>query len=193
MYIPKHYHWIFPVAFFMAGFWIWQNVKPQTFDVIIAGGVLMLHGIIYSGYLYQVGVIYQNYICAVNTPDPKPAPVVAEPDMPKVKDFSEWKPAPQFEQVVELPSFDMERYLAFTLLRMHENFPELEEDLTERKWVINTKKFSQKPFEALKAKWEKYGVIGRKSKAKNSRHVVRRWDALRLIASGNPLPASDKS
>ena len=140
MYIPKHYHWIFPVAFFMAGFWVWHNVKPQTFDVIIAGGVLMLHGIIYSGYLYQVGVIYQNYICAVNTPDPKPAPVVDNEltPMPEVKTY---KPLAQFENVVALPKFDKERNFAVTLLRMHDNFPETDPDMTERKWVKTSKKF----------------------------------------------------
>ena len=186
MYIPKHYHWIFPVAFFMAGFWVWHNVKPQTFDVIVVGGVLMLHGIIYSGYLYQVGVIYQNYICAMNTPDPKPAPVVAESDMPKVKDFSEWKPAPQFEQVVTLPKFDKERSFAVTLIRMND-FDPGQVDLTEKKWVKNSKKFIREEFVQMLHRWEARGIIERKTAAKNSPYVVRQWEAVRLIASGNPI------
>ena len=186
MYIPKHYHWIFPVAFFMAGFWIWQNVKPQTFDVIIAGGVLMLHGIIYSGYLYQVGVIYQNYICAVNTPDPKPAPVVDNEltPMPEVKTY---KPLAQFENVVALPKFDKERNFAVTLLRMHDNFPETDPDMTERKWVKTSKKFIREEFVQMLHRWEARGIIERKTAAKNSPYVVRQWEAVRLIASGNPI------
>ena len=141
------------------------------------------------GLAYGIGLVYQSYLIqgynnAINTPDPKPAPIVrAEPVMPTVQTY---KPVPQFEQVVSLPRFDKERNFAVTLLRMYEYDP-AQVDLTEKKWVKTTKKFVRDEFVNMLHKWEGRGVIARKSTAKNAPYVVRQWEAVRLIASGNPL------
>jgi hypothetical protein len=184
LYTPKHWHQALPLLTSLLGFYLVHNLQP-TYDVVGVFITLQLLALSHSGWIILLSYPYQRYITWVNTPDEPKIPTIEPPDP------GGWKSLPNLnvsQQAVELPTFDMERYFAFTLCRMHENFPELEPDLTERKWVINTKKFSQKPFAALKAKWESHGVIVKKSAAKNSRHVVRRWDAVQLIAAGNPLP-----
>lgn len=181
MYIPRHYHWVYPLGFILGGFWIWQNVKPQTWDVIITGGVVMAHGMMYITYLYEAGLIYQKYITNMNTPEPR-VEIFDEPyrDLQAV-------PEVNYNQVATMPQFDKERSFAVTLLRMYEYDPN-QVDMTERKWVKTTKKFVRDELAAMLKNWEAHGVIGRKSPAKNSPYIVTRWDAVRLIASGNPLP-----
>lgn len=181
MYIPKHYHWINPLAFILGGFWIWQNVKPQTWDVIVTGGVVMFHGIAYIGYLYEAGLIYQRYITEMNTPDPKPARAEVEP-------VPAYRSIPQFENSVPVVRFDMERQFAKALIVMHDFKPnDAAVDMKEKKWVRPNKFKTRAEYVALLSKWEQHGLIERKSAAKNSTYVVRRWDAVQLVAQGNAI------
>lgn len=182
MYVPKHWHQVLPAFWALIGLHIWEKFKNDigAFLGMITFYVLaFMHG----HYIEKAGILYQGWNTAMNTPDPKPVIVEPAKEMPPVN-LGEWQTV---NQVVSLPRFDKERNFAVTLLRMYEYDPEAV-DLTERKWVKTTKKFIRDEFVNMLHKWEGHGVISRSSSAKNSKYVVRRWDAVRLIANGNPLP-----
>lgn len=94
---------------------------------------------------------------------------------------------PVLRQVVDLPRFDKERNFAVTLLRMYDYDPE-QVDLSEGKWVRNTKKFIRAEFISMLENWKEHGIIERKSNKKNASYTVVDWRAVRVIAEGHPLP-----
>lgn len=191
MYVPKHWHQVFPAISFFIGLHIWEKFKNDigAFLVMLA---FIGEGLMHGWYLMKAGIYYQGYNTAINTPDPKPAPVVqAEPMLPKVNLYK--KPIPQFENVVEMPRFDIERRFSIDVLRMFDFDPDTQKhvDLTEERWVNQKKMFAQKPFANMKLKWEHFGLLKRKSAAKNAKFLVGRREAVALVASGNPLPDWD--
>jgi hypothetical protein len=93
---------------------------------------------------------------------------------------------PVYNQTVSLPRFDKERSFAVTLIRMYEYDPDKDADMTQAKWV-KTGRFIRAEFVAMLENWKDHGVIVRASEKKNAPYRVDRWDAVRLIANGNPL------
>ena len=91
-----------------------------------------------------------------------------------------------YAQIAIQPKFDKVRYVAFTLLRQHENGFRV--DLTEKRWVRNWK-FSRDEFlgEVID-RWKYHNVIGRAGDRRNAPYDVMKWDAIRLEAQGNHLP-----
>lgn len=182
MYIPRHWHQALPVTTSLLGFYLVHNLAP-TYDVVGVFITLQLLAVSHSAWIIILSYPYQKYITWVNTPDEPKIPTIESPDpLPRVN-MGEWQTV---NQVTSQPRFDKERNFAVTLLRMYEYDP-AQVDMTEKKWVKTTKKFVRDEFVNMLHKWEGRGVIGRKSSAKNAPYVVRRWEAVRLIASGNPL------
>lgn len=189
MYIPKHHHYLYSVSLILFGFWIKQKFG-DTLDVWFTAFYLQFVGLMHGYYIMQAGILYQGYITAMNTPDPKPVIVETKPALPAIKDFSEWKPVIVSQQVVEFPAFNLERRFWIDVLRMYDFDPATQKhvDLTEERWVIQKKMFSQKPFENMKRKAEHFGLLKRKHKGKSAGQIVKSREAVALVASGNPLP-----
>lgn len=186
MYIPKHWHQVFPAFWALIGLHIWERFKNDI-GAFLASITFYTLAIMHGRYLQKAGELYQGYNTAINTPDPKPAVIVQAEPMPAVKTY---KPIPQFENVVEMPRFDIERRFSIDVLRMFDFDPDTQKhvDLTEERWVIQKKMFTQKPFANMKLKWEYFGLLKRKSKAKNAKFLVGKREAVALVAAGNPLP-----
>lgn len=185
MYIPRHHHYLFSVALILFGFWIKQKFG-NTLDVWFTAFYLQFIGLMHGYYIMQAGIMYQGYMTAMNMPDPKPV-IQDTPakEMPPVK-FGEWQTV---NQVVQPVRFDMERQFAKTLLIMRDYKPNDEAvDLREETWKRPNKFKTREAYVSVRDKWEGRGILGRKSAAKNARYIVKRWDAVELVAAGNPLP-----
>lgn len=182
MYIPRPWHQILPFSMIMSGLYIGHNLRPATYDVILACISIYIAALMLGYYIMQAGIIYQRYLAQIdNAANVKPvAPKADEP-----KTYPNLRPV--FESSVSIPRFDKERHWAVLLIRTHESFPD-QVDLTELKWVIQKKMFIRAEFANMLKNWEMHGLIGRKNLNKNSPYIVTRWDGIRLIANGNPLP-----
>lgn len=159
----------------------------QEWYVSLTASYIQVFGLIYgTGLVYQSYLI-QGWMTAINTPDPKPAPTVAESTMPEVKTY---KPLVQFENVVEFPTFNTERRFWIDVLRMYDFDPATQKhvDLTEERWVINKRMFSQKPFANMKLKAEHFGLLKRKHKGKSAGLIVKSREAVAMVAAGQELP-----
>jgi hypothetical protein len=186
MYLPRHWHQVFPVSVILFGFYLKQRIG-DTFDMFVTMLFLQSAGLMHGYYITRAGILYQGYITEMNTPDTKPVKMEAEPEMPTVKTYT---PIIVNQQIFELPRLDTERRFSIDVLRMYDFDPATQKhvDLTEERWVIQKKMFSQKPFANMKKKWEHFGLLVRKSESKNSKFIVASRDAVAMVASGNPLP-----
>lgn len=181
MYIPKHHHYLYPITTILGGFYIKQHFG-DTLDVWFTAFYLQFIGLMHGYYIMQAGIMYQGYITAMNIPDPKPARV-------EVEAAPAYRSIPQFENTVKAVTFDMERQFAKTLLIMRDYKPKDEAvDLREETWKRPNKFKTREAYISVRDKWEARGILGRKSAAKNARYIVLRWDAVELVAAGNPLP-----
>ena len=182
VYIPRHYHWVFPVLLILGGYLIRQQIGGAWDVYVFVQFPLCLLAGEWGAYIWQAGVIYQRYVTQVDARRELPLePVHADDFKPLIRVGGQ-----AYTQVVASPKIDKERSFAVTLLRMHEYNPE-QVDLTEEKWV-KSKKFIRAEFVAMLDVWKKYGVIERAGERKNAPYIVQKWDAVRLIASGSPLP-----
>ena len=184
MYIPRHYHQVFPVLTSLLGFYLAHNLQP-TYDVVGVFITLQILAVSHSGWIILLSYPYQRYITWVNTPDEPKIPTIEPPDP------QGWKPLPNLnvsQQVVAPVKFDMERQFAKTLLVMRDYTPhDAAVDLREKTWIRPNKFKTRDEYVNMLHAWVNHGVISRKSTAKNSPYVVRRWDAVELIADGNPI------
>lgn len=195
MYVPKHWHQVLPAFWALTGFYIWTKFKNDAgafLGMVTFYALAFMHG----RYIEKAGTLYQGYKTAIDTPDPKITLVDAQKTYPELQmvDRAKWKPVSSVnvsQQVVALPRFDMERQFAKTLIMMHEYKENDTEDnavnMTEKKWVRPNKFKTRAEFVNMLRRWETRGVIERKSAAKNSPYIVRRWDAVELVANGNPI------
>ena len=196
MYIPRHFHFVFPVLTSLAGWYITEHYA-NTYDVVIVFIVIQYHAVMHSAYLYAAGKMYQGYVTRTpkaeepiinwHTGQPvEQAPPMSDPGfIPLTRKVVRTEPVMN-QQVVEFPRFDKERNFAVTLIRMYEFNPETV-DLTQAKWV-KSGKFVRAEFVAMLDNWQSHGLIIRKSEKRNAPYIVGRWDAVRLVAQGNPLP-----
>jgi len=174
---------LLPSIPFLTGFAIvkyfgWDDMASRILAVYI-WTFSLIYG---AGIMYQ-SVLITGYLTAVDKPDPNPAKVETDPQG--------WKPLPnlnQLNQVVAPVKFDMERQFAKTLLVMRDYKPnDAAVDLREKTWIRPNKFKTRDEYVNMLHAWVNHGVVARKSAAKNSPYVVRRWDAVELIADGNPI------
>lgn len=184
MYIPKGWHWAFPVMTVLIGFSI--HNKFPTWDGAFVLVVLSAIALEWGAYIWQAGVMYQGYLTQLDVKyGTRPAEQAETTDeLPPVK----LNGYTNFETVSTLPKFDKERSFAVTVLRMMEYNGKA--DLREERWV-KTKKFVRSEFVAMLKVWESYGVIKREADRRNAPYVVANMEAVRIIAQGNPLPRRD--
>jgi len=185
VYIPRAWHWTFPVGITLLGFSIRQHFG-NGFDVYFTMTVLHAIALMHSAYIWKAGELYQRYVTNLDSK------YVVE----KVEDWNTGKlvdipitmngQSIVYTQSVPVPKFDKERNFAVTLIRMYEYNPDTV-DLTENKWV-KTGKFVRAEFVGMLDKWRGHGIIDRAGDRKNAPYIVGRWEAVRLIAQGNPLP-----
>jgi len=186
MYIPRPYHQFIPFGAILVGLYFGQNLKP-TYDVMISVVYIETGALLAWSYLVIAGLMYQAYITNFNVKPVKPQekprdPVKQEPGfVPLVRQLKQ-----SYTQAVPLQHLDKERNFSVTLIRMYEYDPK-SVDLTEDKWV-KTGKFKRRPFTRMLENWKAHGIIERENENLNATHIVVRWDAVRLIAQGNPLP-----
>ena len=195
MYIPRHWHFAISTLISLLGFYI-KHKLGDTYDVVIVFFALQYHAVMHTVYIVKAGLLYQAYVTQTpakdepiynhNTGKPVEPMPAADGFIPLARKAVQTVPVVN-QQVVSAPRFDKERNFAVTLIRMHEYDPEKDADMTETKWV-KSGKFVRADFKAMLEVWEGYGVIARKSKAKNAPYRVNSWAAVRLIANGNPLP-----
>lgn len=194
MYVPKHFHFAISTAISLLGFYI-KHKFGDTYDVVIVFLALQYHAVIHSLYIFKAGTMYQAYITQA---PPKAEPITNWHTGAEVEDIpppasdgfiplgrKAAQTVPVYNQVVSLPRFDKERYFAFTIVRMRDNGFKV--DMTETRWVKNWK-FSRGEFTSMLDNWKSHGIIERESDKKNSRYAIMKWEAVKLISQGNPLP-----
>lgn len=191
MYIPRHYHQVFPVATILLGFYIAQNFQ-WSFDVIATFISLQVTGVMHAFYLMRAGELYQAYITGIYRDDHKVNKPISEKQREPQTDIGFvplLRPAQSatYTQTVVAPKIDKQRDFAIALLRMFD-FDPSKVDLTEDKWVKSSKKFSRTEFVNMLDRWKKLNIIDRKNENRNSPWVVSRWELVRLIAQGETLP-----
>jgi hypothetical protein len=192
MYVPRHWHWSGPVGIVLIGF----AVRVQfglTWDVVLfVMWPLLRISIEYAAYIHEAGVIYQKYITRGGAPEPEPETETITPAIPRLGEGFTLTKRAQMQtsaQTVEAPRFDMERQFAKTLINMHDYKPkDAAVDLREETWKKPNKFGSRDAYVLVRDKWERRGIIGRKSEKKNAPFKVVDWRAVQLIADGNPLP-----
>lgn len=191
MYVPKHWHQVLPAFWALIGLHIWQRFKN---DIGAFLGMLTFYALalMHGRYIEKAGTLYQGYNTAINTPDPKITLIDAQKQYPGFQLFKRVmeQETVRREQVVEFPAFNMERHFWGSVLRMYDHDPVTQKhvDLTEERWVIQKKMFSQKPFANMKLKAEHFGLLKREHKGKSAGFVIRSRDAVALVAAGDPLP-----
>jgi hypothetical protein len=187
MYIPRHWHFALSTLLSLLGFYI-KHQLGNTYDVVIVFLILQYHAVMHTAYIFMAGKLYQAYITQADERQmARDIEVFHKPQEPEIKPvLRNLNEQPVYNQVVSLPHFDKERNFAVTLIRMNEYDPN-NVDMTESKWV-KSGKFVRAEFVGMLDKWAGHHVIIRKSTAKNAPYRVARWDAVRLIAQGNPLP-----
>lgn len=181
MYIPRHWHWVAPVAVVLLGFYIGHNFK-YGFDVFLTQGSLVFIACSHALYILKAGVLYQAYLTQVDT---QAEARKAEP--PKPRDIPNLNEAQTvYSQLAAGVRFDLERNLAVMLCVMNDH--QMKVDLTEKKWVKPNKFKTREHFLEVLDRWKRRGIIDRVADRKNSPYEVKDWQAVRLIADGNPLP-----
>lgn len=198
MYVPKQYHYAFPTALVLAGFFIrtqygahWDVFAFVQLPLAVIAGE-------WGAYIWQAGTAYQNYVTRGGVqPEPTTGKIIdwntGKPidDQPAADGLKplirvDGKPHMAYSQVVSSPKMDKVRYVAFTLVRQKQNGFKV--DLTEKRWVKNWK-FSREEFvNDVIDPWKKHGVIARAGDRKNAPYDVLRWDAVQLISQGEHLP-----
>lgn len=188
MYVPKHSHWVGPVILIMVGFYVRQQFGAYWDVFVLVQFPLVILAVEWGTYIWQAGVLYQRYVTGAPLPEVKHERVLENWNTGEKIAFEPLQP--NYTQIVEMPKFDLERRFAIDVLRMYDMDPGTQKfvDLTEERWVLQKKMFSQKPFANMKRKWEHFGVIRRKSERKNSKFLIVKREAVALIASGNSLP-----
>ena len=188
MYIPRGWHFLGPVSVILIGFVIHEHFNGAWEVIVFVNAPLAPIAWEWARYIHHAGVVYQKYLAGTK----EDAPVIkTEASQAPVNTVPGFKPLvrsiqPAYAQTTELPAFDKERSFAVTLIRMYD-FDPATVDLREVKWV-KTGKFSRGPFVAMLDNWKAHGIIDRENENKNSRYVVVKWPAVRLIAQGHPLP-----
>lgn len=191
MVFRKGWHYLFPIGLSLAGFAVTRHY-PSDWSVAAFFWVMQYLGTIITTQYIIESVLAQAYMTQLNSK------YVHE--KPREEEIVNWntgkvvEPLPPikvdgnvvYTQAVTLPKFDKERSFAVTLIRMYE-FNPVGVDMTQAKWV-KTGKFVRAEFVGMLDKWAGHGVIVRASEKKNAPYRVERWDAVRLIANGNPLP-----
>ncbi len=95
------------------------------------------------------------------------------------------------DQSVAMPKIDRERELARTLNDMR--LGGFKMDISESYWIrAGHWKDSPETFRVTRAKWQHYGIVGKRGDASNSRYEIQNEKAIELIGSGKlhlpPLP-----
>lgn len=188
MYIPRHFHFAYPITTILLGFYVKQRYG-ESFDTYFVLFALTIAALIHAVWIYKAGMLYQKYQTKLDEPDTKltekdllamaherARQLDLEPvDLPPVKVYG---------KAMSLPQFNKERNFAITLIRQQEEFGYA--DMTEEKWV-KTKKFTRDEFKAMLGLWEEYGLIERASPHKNAPYIVKDWLKIRAVADGNML------
>lgn len=192
MYVPRHFHWAYPIFTILLGFFLSEQYGKSWDMMLLVRLPLAVIAVSHGAYIWQAGVMYQGWMTSANTGTDKRQEAREQEarDRAAVLDLEPLAPMPAvnvYQQTTTMPRFDKERNFAVTLLRMHELG---QADLREERWV-KTKKFVRAEFVAMLDNWKKYGIIERAGDRKNAPYTVARWDAVRVIASGNPLPRSN--
>jgi hypothetical protein len=179
MYIPRPWHNIFPFSLLMLGLYVGHNFKPATYDVVLFCISNYSFALMHAYYIMRAGLIYQMYLAKVDGNEP-----VYKPSIPNLNTATT---GVLYNQTTVAPKFANERLFAFTIVRQHDHSFDVK--LTEEYWVKAGRWHgSREEFVAVLDKWKKRRIIQRKGNRKNSSYEVLLWDAVRLIADGNPLP-----
>lgn len=180
MYIPRHWHWVFPVLIVLLGFYIGHNYV-FGFDVFIAQSSLTFIACSHAYYIMRAGVMYQAYITRL---DERADARKQEQPPREIPNLNEAQTV--YGQDTPRVVFDKERQFAGALLAMRAL--EKEPDLREEFWKRPNKFGSRDAYIAVRDRWAERGILGRKDARKNSPYVVENWIAVELVANGNPLP-----
>jgi len=196
MNIPKGWHFFGPVSVILIGFVIHEHFNGAWEVIVFVNIPLAPIAWEWAKYIQRTGVAYQMYLTRTGGAAPIEKELINEINkdnkpgvfVPLVRSIQ-----PAFTQVVEMPAFNAEQIFAKDVLGMYDMDPVTQEhvDLTEEKWVIQKKRFSQKPFANMKKKWEDFGLLERANANKNAKFIVKSRLAVELVASGKPLPARD--
>jgi hypothetical protein len=198
VYIPRHWHWLGPVATVLGGFLIrtqygahWDVFAFVQLPLAVIAGE-------WGAYIWQAGSAYQNYI--TNASDPNPSPVrtgqildwnTGKPvDPPSVVPFNDngRKSVIALNQTVTMPKLDPERRFARTLIDMRNG--NLKVDLTEAFWIENGNRYGaeREAFVSMRDRWRKNAVIEKVGQGRTSPYQVIDWRKVRMVAGGTPLP-----
>jgi hypothetical protein len=178
-----------PVGISLAGFIF------DTYGVVTMFWIFQYFAVVFAPWLIGANLMYTAYVTKMPTSIEQitnwhtgavvdETPVKSDPGfIPLARKLA---PTVPVMQVVSMPRFDKERNFAVTLIRMYEFDPDTV-DMTQAKWV-KTGKFVRAEFVTMLDNWKHYGLIVRASDKKNAPYRVDKWEAVRLIANGNPLP-----
>lgn len=184
MYIPEHWHAFLPYTVLLTALYLEERLKGTSLAIIL----IEIGALISWAALEIKGAMYQAYITGWGKERKQETAPEAKTDEPVLTPLV--RAIPQLmEKTVEPVRFDMERQFAKTLIIMRDYKPNEEAvDLREETWKRPNKFGSRDAYLLTRDKWEERGIIGKKTKRKNSPYAVKDWRAVQLIADGNPLP-----
>jgi hypothetical protein len=194
MNIPKAWHFSGPILVVLLIIWIYEYLG-RPLEILFFGYWLGAIALEWAKYIRQAAIAYEMYLARAGGAQPIEQELVKEIKnetpgifVPLVRSIQ-----PIYAEIVEMPAFNHERIFAKDILEMYDLDPVTQKhvDLTEERWVVSTKRFSQKPFANMKKKWEQYDLLERANSNKNAKFIVKSRIAVALVASGNPLPAGD--
>lgn len=194
MSVPKAWHFSGPILVVLLIIWLYEYLG-RPWEILFFGYWLGAIALEWAKYIRQAAVAYEMYLARAGGAMPIEQELIKEIKsetpgvfVPLVRSIQ-----PAYTQTVEMPAFNAEQIFAKDVLRMYDSDPVTQRhvDLTEERWVVNTKRFSQKPFANMKKKWEQYGLLERANTNKNAKFIVKSRIAVELVASGKPLPVRD--
>lgn len=172
MYIPRHWHWIFPVGINMLGFYIGHNFE-HTYDVIVTQTFLSLVSLPYAAYLWQAGIIYQHWQAGDPEPQKELKPVVKT-------NFNNGVLV--LEQVTQVQRED--KLMQFANILIHQKALG-KVDLREPFWV---KHFgSRDNWLTVRDDLERRGALARMGERKNASFGVTDWRVIELLRRGEKI------
>jgi hypothetical protein len=189
MYIPRHWHWAFPISVILVGVYLRQKYGEDWTTFLAQLGLVSLA--VYHGlYILVAGAIYQIYITGIDNRSGNKTPVITPINDPKK--YTDLNNASEvYSQNIQRLKWDATRHFAFTVCNQHEHKFSRGVVMTEAFWLESKpRRFKGSPeeFRQMKHDFEMAGIIARENGNKNSTHVLIDPLAMRLVADGNPIP-----